>query len=111
MSVAARARRLVSLTCASLHRLMHPQAVILYGVELAERYKGRLAVFSVHVCRFFPHSSIWAAHFKLPQPGGAVTNLGSSMTKEDYERFSEFYNPDGTPKGDWARSIGQGTAT
>jgi hypothetical protein len=33
------------------------------------------------------------------------------MTKEDYERFPEFYNPDGTPNGDWARSIGQGTAT
>ncbi|KAJ7272246.1 hypothetical protein C8J57DRAFT_1507094 [Mycena rebaudengoi] len=27
------------------------------------------------------------------------------------EKFSDFYNLDGTPKGDWARSIGQGTAT
>ncbi|KAJ7346261.1 NAD-P-binding protein [Mycena albidolilacea] len=67
-------------------------AVILHGVELAERYKGKLVVFSVH-------------------PGGAITNLFSSMTKEDYEKFSDFYNLDGTPKGDWARSIGQGTAT
>ncbi|KAF7372785.1 NAD-P-binding protein [Mycena sanguinolenta] len=55
-------------------------AVILHGVELAERYKGKLVVFSVH-------------------PGGAVTNLSSSMTKEDYEKFSDFYNLDGTPKG------------
>ncbi|KAJ6449858.1 NAD-P-binding protein [Mycena sanguinolenta] len=67
-------------------------AVILHGVELAERYKGKLVAFSVH-------------------PGGAVANLGSSMTKEDYEKFSDYYNLDGTPKGDWARSIGQGTAT
>ncbi|KAJ7022615.1 NAD-P-binding protein [Mycena alexandri] len=67
-------------------------AVILYGVELAERYRGKIDVFSVH-------------------PGGAVTNLGGSMTNEDYEKFADFYNPDGTPKGDWARSIGQGTAT
>ncbi|KAJ7230309.1 NAD-P-binding protein, partial [Mycena pura] len=67
-------------------------AVILYGVELAQRYKGKLVVFSVH-------------------PGGAVTNLGSSMTVEDYQKFSDYYNLDGTPKGDWARSIGQGSAT
>ncbi|KAJ7247442.1 NAD-P-binding protein [Mycena haematopus] len=67
-------------------------AVILYGVELAERYKGKLVVFSVH-------------------PGGAITNLNSSMTTEDYEKWSDYYNLDGTPKGDWARSIGQGTAT
>jgi hypothetical protein len=58
----------VSLTCASLHRLMHPQAVILYGVELAERYKGRLAVFSVHVCHFIPHSSICAAYSNTRSP-------------------------------------------
>ncbi|KAJ6453378.1 NAD-P-binding protein [Mycena sanguinolenta] len=67
-------------------------AVILHGVELAERYKGRLVVFSVH-------------------PGSAATNLNSYMTKEDYEKFSEFFHPDGTPKGDWSRSIGQGSAT
>ncbi|KAJ7148693.1 NAD-P-binding protein [Mycena crocata] len=67
-------------------------AVILFGVELAQRYKDKLVVFSVH-------------------PGGAVTNLGTSMTKEDYEKFSDHFNLDGTPKGDWARSIGQGTAT
>ncbi|KAJ7773092.1 NAD-P-binding protein [Mycena metata] len=67
-------------------------AVILYGIELAERYKGRITVFSVH-------------------PGGSITNLGGSLTKEDYEKFADFYHPDGTPKGDWARSIGQGTAT
>ncbi|KAJ7158848.1 NAD-P-binding protein [Mycena filopes] len=67
-------------------------AVILYGVELAERYRGKIVVFSVH-------------------PGGAATNLGSSMTKEDYEKFSDYYNLDGTPKGDWSRSVGQGTAT
>ncbi|KAJ7245227.1 hypothetical protein C8J57DRAFT_1524358 [Mycena rebaudengoi] len=32
------------------------------------------------------------------------------MSKQDYEKFFDFYNLDGTPKGDWARSIGQGTA-
>ncbi|KAJ7245425.1 NAD-P-binding protein [Mycena rebaudengoi] len=67
-------------------------AVILYGIELAERYKNKLVVFSVH-------------------PGSAQTNLDESMTKEDYEKFSDFYHPDGKPKGDWVRSVGQGTAT
>ncbi|KAJ6604843.1 NAD-P-binding protein [Mycena vulgaris] len=67
-------------------------AVILYGAGLAERYKNKLVVFSVH-------------------PGGGATNLGASMTKEDYEKFSDYYNLDGTPKGDWIRSIGQCTAT
>lgn len=33
------------------------------------------------------------------------------MTKEDYEKFSDYYNPDGTPKGDWLRTVGECTAT
>ncbi|KAG6902068.1 hypothetical protein C0995_004766 [Termitomyces sp. Mi166 len=68
-------------------------ANILFAVELAERYKDtKLKVFSIH-------------------PGGAATSLHRHMTKEDYEKFSDYYNPDGTPKGDWVRSVSQSTAT
>ncbi|KAG6909893.1 putative secondary metabolism biosynthetic enzyme [Tephrocybe rancida] len=68
-------------------------ANILFAVELAERYKDtKLKVFSLH-------------------PGGAATSLHQHMTKEDYEKFADYYNPDGTPKGDWVRTIAQVTAT
>ncbi|KAG5735465.1 Retinol dehydrogenase 12 [Termitomyces sp. T112] len=68
-------------------------ANILFAIELAERYKNtKLKVFSIH-------------------PGGAVTSLHQHMTKEDYEKFSDYYNPDGTPKGDWIRTVSQSTAT
>ncbi|KAJ6628299.1 NAD-P-binding protein [Mycena sp. CBHHK59/15] len=67
-------------------------AVNLFGVELAERYKNKIVVFSLH-------------------PGGATTNLHSQMTDEDYTRFSDYYNPDGTPKGDWECTIEQCTST
>ncbi|KAJ6569349.1 hypothetical protein B0H19DRAFT_1256994 [Mycena capillaripes] len=68
-------------------------AVILDGVKLAERYKGRLVVFSAH-------------------PGGAATNSGASMTAEDFEKFSDYFNPIMIVRQiDWMRSIGQGTAT
>ncbi|KAF8069916.1 NAD-P-binding protein, partial [Lyophyllum atratum] len=62
-------------------------ANILFAVELADRYKNtQLKAFSLH-------------------PGGAATSLHQSMTKEDYEKFAEYYNPDGTPKGDWMGTI------
>ncbi|GLB41039.1 putative NAD-P-binding protein [Lyophyllum shimeji] len=68
-------------------------ANILFAVELAERFKNtKLKAFSLH-------------------PGGANTGLHQYMTKEDYERFSDYYNSDGTPKGDWVKSIEQCTAT
>ncbi|KAG6829139.1 hypothetical protein H0H87_012508 [Tephrocybe sp. NHM501043] len=64
-------------------------ANILFAVELAERYKNtKLTAFSIH-------------------PGGASTSLHQHMTKEDYEKFSDYYNIDGTPKGDWMRTIAQ----
>ncbi|KAF8066768.1 NAD-P-binding protein [Lyophyllum atratum] len=68
-------------------------ANILFAVELAERYKNtNLKAFSLH-------------------PGGANTGLHKHMTAEDYIKFADYYNPDGTPKGDWVRSISQCTAT
>ncbi|KAG5720313.1 Retinol dehydrogenase 12 [Termitomyces sp. T112] len=68
-------------------------ANILFAVELAERYKDtKLKVFSIH-------------------PGGASTSLHQYMTKEDYEKFSDYYNSDGSPKGDWVRTVSQSTAT
>ncbi|KJA19690.1 hypothetical protein HYPSUDRAFT_44061 [Hypholoma sublateritium FD-334 SS-4] len=67
-------------------------ANILFAIELAELYKDRLLAFSLH-------------------PGGAATSLNQHMTKEDYEKFSDFFNSDGTPKGDWVRSVAEGTAT
>ncbi|KAG6829140.1 hypothetical protein H0H87_012509 [Tephrocybe sp. NHM501043] len=68
-------------------------ANILFAVELAERYKDtKLKVFSLH-------------------PGGASTSLHQHMTKEDYEKFSDYYNADGTAKGDWVRTVPQVTAT
>ncbi|KAG6829535.1 putative secondary metabolism biosynthetic enzyme [Tricholoma furcatifolium] len=68
-------------------------ANILFAVELAERYKNtKLKVFSLH-------------------PGGAATSLHQHMTKEDYEKFSDYYNPDGTVKGDWVRSVEEVTST
>lgn len=33
------------------------------------------------------------------------------MTKEDYEKFSDYYNLDGTAKGNWLRAVGECTAT
>ncbi|KAJ6569368.1 hypothetical protein B0H19DRAFT_693539 [Mycena capillaripes] len=44
-------------------------------------------------------------------PGSADTNLEASMTTEDFQKFSDYYNLDGTPKGDWKRSVEQCTAT
>ncbi|GLB44981.1 putative NAD-P-binding protein [Lyophyllum shimeji] len=68
-------------------------ANILFAVEVAERYKPtKLKAFSLH-------------------PGGAATGIASSMTKEDYEKFSDYYNPDGTPKGDWMGTLETSTAT
>ncbi|KIJ54346.1 hypothetical protein M422DRAFT_221928 [Sphaerobolus stellatus SS14] len=68
-------------------------ASILFTVELADRYKNtKLRAFSIH-------------------PGGAATSLHQHMTKEDYERFSDFYNPDGTAKGNWLRTVEQCSAT
>jgi hypothetical protein len=29
------------------------------------------------------------------------------MTTEDYIRFSDYYYPDGKPKGDWVKTVGQ----
>ena len=52
-----------------------------------------------------------AAAYYRQQPGGSVTSLNRHMTKEDYEKFSDFFNPDGTPKGDWVRSVAESTAT
>ncbi|KAF8193450.1 NAD-P-binding protein [Pholiota molesta] len=67
-------------------------ANVLFAVELAELYKDKLLAFSLH-------------------PGGAATSLSRYMTKEDYERFSDFYNPDGTPKGNWLRTVEECAAT
>ncbi|KAG6842807.1 hypothetical protein H0H93_003347, partial [Arthromyces matolae] len=67
-------------------------ANILFAVELAERYKNKLTVFSLH-------------------PGGAQTGLHHHMTKEDYEKFSDYYHPDGTVKGDWTRPVEQVAAS
>ncbi|KAG6909892.1 hypothetical protein DXG01_014706 [Tephrocybe rancida] len=64
-------------------------ANILFAVGLAEHFKDtKLKAFSIH-------------------PGGAVTSLHQHMTPEDYEKFADFYNPDGTPKGDWIRTVPQ----
>ncbi|EIM90352.1 NAD-P-binding protein [Stereum hirsutum FP-91666 SS1] len=64
-------------------------AVILFAVELAERFKDtKLVVFSCH-------------------PGGAATGLARHMTKEDLEKFADYFNPDGTPKGNWLKTVGE----
>lgn len=31
--------------------------------------------------------------------------MNRSMTKEDFEKFSDFFNPDGTPKGNWVKTV------
>ncbi|GJJ09315.1 hypothetical protein Clacol_003537 [Clathrus columnatus] len=68
-------------------------ANVLFAVELAERYKHKnLIAFSMN-------------------PGGAVTGLHRYMTAEDFAAFSDAFNPDGTPKGNWARTIGESSAT
>ncbi|KAJ7218141.1 NAD-P-binding protein [Mycena pura] len=67
-------------------------AINLFGVEFAERYKNKIVVFSLH-------------------PGGTTTNLHSHMTQEDYTRFSGFYHPDGTPKGDWPQTVQECTTS
>ncbi|KAJ7287687.1 NAD-P-binding protein [Mycena rebaudengoi] len=66
-------------------------AINLYGVEFAERYKGKIVVFSLH-------------------PGGVVTNLHSHLTDEDYARFPAYWNEDHSPTG-WEQTIEQCTAT
>lgn len=33
------------------------------------------------------------------------------MTRRDYIKFSEGFHPDGRPKGDWTRSVGEGSAS
>ncbi|KAI0036667.1 NAD-P-binding protein [Vararia minispora EC-137] len=64
-------------------------ANILFAVELAERFKDRnLVAFSCH-------------------PGGSHTGLGRNMTKEDFQKFPDHFNPDGTPKGNWLRSTSE----
>ncbi|KAI0031069.1 NAD-P-binding protein [Vararia minispora EC-137] len=67
-------------------------ANILFAVELAERYKNKLTVFSCH-------------------PGEAPTGLFQYMTKEDFEKFGDNFNADGTPKGDWIRTVEECTVT
>jgi len=65
----------------------------LFTLELAERYKNKkLLAFVLN-------------------PGGAATSLHQHMTKEDYEKFSDYYNPDGTPKGNWLKTVEECTAT
>ncbi|GJJ09314.1 hypothetical protein Clacol_003536 [Clathrus columnatus] len=62
-------------------------ANILFALELAERYKDKkLLAFSLH-------------------PGGSLTSMTDHMTTEDYLRLSDGWNPDGTPKGDWIRTV------
>ena len=41
----------------------------------------------------------------LPQPGGAITGLHKHMTKEDYIKFGSHFNLDGTPNGDWHKTV------
>lgn len=68
-------------------------ANMLFAVELAQRFKNtKLTAFSV-------------------QPSGAITGLQKHMTREDYAKFLHGFHPDGRPKGNWARSVGEGSAS
>ncbi|KAG6825743.1 hypothetical protein H0H92_002605 [Tricholoma furcatifolium] len=89
-------------------------ANILFAVELTERYKSHnLTAFSLHACPSSTIISFTAYTYccTLSQPGGSITSLMQYMTKEDYEKFSDFYSIDGSPKGDWALTVPQCTAT
>lgn len=33
--------------------------------------------------------------------------MARHMTKEDLDKFADYFSPDGTPKGDWVKTVGE----